>query len=107
METITSFMAQRLRPLPADSEFVGMTDYIVDSIYDLLELGSKMFSNSYSSGGSCHPSQECFGAETSDGHVSSASNSSETPREVPVRADAGGVRVLPPVVVASGPPQLG
>jgi hypothetical protein len=48
-ETIASFVAQCLRPLPADSEFVGMADYIVDSIHDLLELGSETFSNSNSS----------------------------------------------------------
>jgi hypothetical protein len=46
-------------------------------------------------------------AETSDGHVSSASDSTETPREVPVRAVVGGARVLPSAAAASAPLQLG
>jgi hypothetical protein len=79
METIASFVIQRLRPLPVDSEFIGMADYIVDLIHDLLESGSETFSNSDSSGGSHHPSQECFMVETSDGHVLSTSDSGDTP----------------------------
>jgi hypothetical protein len=77
-----------------------MADYIVDSIHDLLESGSETFSNSDSSGGSHHPSQECFMVETSDGHILSASDSGETPREVPVHADAGGGEGLAPATVA-------
>jgi predicted acylesterase/phospholipase RssA len=46
-------------------------------------------------------------AETSEGHVSSTSDSGETPREVPVRVGAGGVRVPSPAPAASAPPQLG
>jgi hypothetical protein len=99
-ETIASFVAQHLCPLPADSEFVGMANYIMDSIHNLLESGSKTFSNSNSSGGSHHPSRECFMAETSDGHVSSTSDSGETPREVPVHAVVGGARV-PPLAAAT------
>jgi hypothetical protein len=89
-ETITSFVAQRLRPLPTDSEFVRMADYIMDLIHDLLESGLETFSDSNSSGGSHHSSLECFIAKTSDGHVLSASNSSETPRDFPcVRMQEG------------------
>jgi hypothetical protein len=82
-------VAQRFRPLPADSEFVRMMDYILDLIHDLLESGLETFSDSSSSEGSHHPSRECFMAETSDGHASSASDSGKTPREVPVRATVG------------------
>jgi hypothetical protein len=66
-----------------------MTDYILDLIHDLLESGLETFSDSSSSEGSHHPSRECFMAETSDGHASSASDSGKTPREVPVRATVG------------------
>jgi hypothetical protein len=89
------------------SEFIGMADYIVDSIHDLLESGSGMLSDSNSSEGSHHISRECFMAETSDGHVSSANDSDKTPRVVPVRAVVGGARVPPPAAVASTAPQLG
>jgi hypothetical protein len=79
VETIASFMAQCLRPPPTSGEFIGMADYIVDSIHNLLELGLGMLSNSNSSEGSHHPSRECFMAKTSDGHVSSTNDSGETP----------------------------
>jgi hypothetical protein len=42
--------------------------------------------------------------ETSEGHVSSTSDSDETPH---VHAGAGEMRVPPPAVVASAPLQLG
>jgi hypothetical protein len=100
-ETIASFMAQRLCPLLAGSDFVGMADHIVDSIHDFLESGSETFFDSNSSEGSHHPSRECFMVEISDGHVSSASDSGDTLREVPVRAVAGGARVPPPAAAAS------
>jgi hypothetical protein len=107
VETIASFVAQCLRSFSTDSEFVEMADYIVDSIHDLLGLDSQTFFDSSSSRGSHHPSQECFMAETSNGHFSSASDSSETPREVPVGVVAGETRVLPPAAAALAPPQLG
>jgi hypothetical protein len=83
METIASFMVQRLHPLPMGGKFVRMADYIVDSIHDLLESGSGMLFNSNSSEGSHHPSWECFMVENSNGHVSSASDSSKTPESSP------------------------
>jgi hypothetical protein len=79
VETIASFMAQCLCPFSADNEFVKVVDYIVDSIHDLLGSDSETFFDSSSSRGSHHPSQECFMAETSNGHFSSASDSGETP----------------------------
>jgi hypothetical protein len=44
--------------------------------------------------------------ETSDGHFSSASDSGETRREVPVCAVVGRAWVPPPTAVASAPLQL-
>jgi hypothetical protein len=70
--------------LPVNDEFVGMADYFMESIHDLLASDSESISGSISSKGSHHPSRECFMAKTSDGHISSASDSGETPREVPV-----------------------
>jgi hypothetical protein len=90
-----------------NDEFVGMADFFVEPIHDLLASDSESISGSAFSEGSHHPSWECSMVETSEGHVSSTSNSSETPQEVPMRAGAGGVRVPPPVAVALAPPQLG
>jgi hypothetical protein len=92
---------------PMNDEFVGMANYFVESICDLLASDSGLISSFISNEGSHHPSWECFMVETSDGHVSSASNSGETPRGVPMCAVAGGARVLPPVAEDSAPPQLG
>jgi hypothetical protein len=71
-------MAQRSFPLPLNDKFVGMADYFVESIHDLLASDSESIFGSISSEGSHHPLQECFMVETSDGHVSSTSNSCET-----------------------------
>jgi hypothetical protein len=94
-------MPRRLSLVSWHNAFVGMADHIVDSIHDFLESGSETFFDSNSSEGSHHPSRECFMVEISDGHVSSASDSGDTLREVPVRAVAGGARVPPPAAAAS------
>jgi hypothetical protein len=75
----------------------------LDSIHDLLESGSEVFSCSSSSGGSHHLSRECFMVESSDGHVSSSSDSGKTPREVLVHVTARG-KGQPLVAVALAPP---
>jgi hypothetical protein len=106
-QIVERHVAQLSSPTPANDEFVGMADFSVESIHDVLASNSESISGSVSSEGSHHPSVECFMAETSEGHISSTSDSGETPREVPVRAGAGGVRVPPLVTVASAPPQLG
>jgi hypothetical protein len=59
-----------------------MVDYFMESIHDLLS-NSESISDSNSCEGSHHPSQECFMAETSNGHVSSASDSGETLKRSP------------------------
>ena len=48
-----------------------MTEYVVESFYDLLVGESKSPSGSDSSRGSHHPSRECFMACTPEGHVKS------------------------------------
>jgi hypothetical protein len=65
-------------PLPTNDEFMSMVEYFVELIHDLLASDSESVSSSVSSEGSHHPSWECFMAETSDEHVSSASDSGET-----------------------------
>jgi hypothetical protein len=53
-----------MHPSSADDEFVGMVDYIIESFHDLLAGDSEAVSDSDSSGGSHHPSRECFMADT-------------------------------------------
>ena len=56
IETIGHLVVQRTPPSPMNDEFVGMTEYIVESFHDLLvgELESPFDSDS--SRGSHHPS---------------------------------------------------
>jgi hypothetical protein len=86
---------------------MGMADFFVELIHDLLTSDSESISGSAFSERSHHPSRECFMLETSEGHVSSTSDSGKTPQEVPVHAGVGGVRVPSLVAVASALPQLG
>ena len=58
-------------PSPANDEFMGMTEYVVESFHDLLVGESKSPSSSDSSRGSHHPSRECFRVGTPKGHVES------------------------------------
>jgi hypothetical protein len=66
-----------------NDEFVGMANFSVESTHDLPTGDSETISRSASSEGSHHPSRECFMAETSEGHVLSASDFDETPRKSP------------------------
>jgi hypothetical protein len=56
-----------MHPPSADDEFMGMMDYVVESFHNLLARDSKMISDSDSSGGSHHPSHECFMVDTPEG----------------------------------------
>jgi hypothetical protein len=76
-------MAQRFRQPPVNNEFVGMSDYIEESIHVLLKNNSESISNFASSQGSYHPSCECFMANiidnphreaTLEGHITSVNN---------------------------------
>ena len=106
MEVVSSYVAQRMCPSYTNSEFVGMADYVLESVYDLQGMGSESLSTSCSRDGSHHPSHECFMAEVSDGHVSSASGMEGDLREVPAPIPAD--RTVAPrlsALAASAPPQ--
>jgi hypothetical protein len=47
-------------PPPANNKFIGVADYLMESIHDLLASYSESIFDSGSSGGSHHPSHECF-----------------------------------------------
>jgi hypothetical protein len=90
-------MARRSCLPPTNDEFVGMADYIMESIHDLLVSDSKTIFDSASSQGSYDPSSECFMAEiandthretTLEGRVASADDG--TPH-----GGAGLSRILP------------
>jgi hypothetical protein len=85
VETVGHLIAQRPRPSSTDSEFMGMTDYVTESFYDLLMGDSKEIFDSDTSRGSHHPSCECFRAEgahrakTPEGHVANVHEGEVTP----------------------------
>ena len=62
---ITPLMA----PKPAKTELVGMTDYLFESIHDLLTGTTKNLSDTGSSEASHHSSCECFMAGSPNGHL--------------------------------------
>ena len=59
-ETVGHRVVQLTPPSPTNDEFVGMTEYVMESFHDLLVGESESPSDSDSSRGSHHPSQECF-----------------------------------------------
>jgi hypothetical protein len=82
-QIIEHHMVRRFRLPPANNEFVGMADYIKESIHDLLASDSESISYSASNQGSYHPSCECFMVDivddhhheaTPEGHIASANN---------------------------------
>ena len=77
--TVGHLVVQRMYPPPTDDEFVGMTDYVVESFHDLLMGDSESLFDSNYSRGSCHPSQECFMAGTPEGRVESIHEGGATP----------------------------
>jgi hypothetical protein len=78
-----------MHPPPANDEFIGMTDYVMESFYDLLMGDSKGISDSDSSKGSHHPSHECFmvegahRAKTPKGHVTNICEGEVSPLSDP------------------------
>ena len=69
-----------------------MTEYIAESFHDLLVGKLESPSNSDSSRGSHHPSQECFMAGTPEGYIKSIHERGATPiddRDDEVEGDAG------------------
>jgi hypothetical protein len=57
-QDVQRLVALRFDSLPTDSEFVGMTNYILESFHDLLIGESEAISDSNFSGGSHHPSRK-------------------------------------------------
>jgi len=72
-----------------NSEFVGVMEHDAESLHKLLVEEPKSSSSSSSSMGSHHPSQECFMADTSEGHVESVSEGDATPTANPDMRDGG------------------
>jgi len=70
-ETVGHLVAPRIPPSPMNDEFVGVTEYVVESFHDLLVGETDSPFSSDSSRGSHHPSHECFMAGTFKGHVES------------------------------------
>jgi hypothetical protein len=66
-QIVEHHMVRRFCPPPINDKFVGMADYIVKSIHDLLASNSESISDSASSQGTYHPSRECFMAEITNG----------------------------------------
>ena len=56
-ETVGHLMAQRTPPSPTNDEFMGMTEYVVESFHDLLTGELESPSDSDYSRGSHHPSR--------------------------------------------------
>ena len=80
VETVCHLMAQGTSPSPMNDEFMGMTEYVVESFHDLLVGESESASDSDSSRGSHHPSHECFMVGTPEG-TSKASTRKGYPNE--------------------------
>jgi len=77
--TISHLVAQRAIPSPTNNEFMGMIESVTKSLHDLITEGPGLDSSSNSGRVSHHPSRECFMAETSKGHIESASEKEVTP----------------------------
>ena len=78
-ETVGHPVAQRTPSSPMNDEFMGMTEYVTESFHDLLTGESRSPYDSDSSGGSHHPSHECFMVGTPKGHVKSIHEGEATP----------------------------
>ena len=70
-ETVGHLVASCLPPPPTNDECMGVTEYVMESIHDLLAEESESPSGSDSSRGSHHPFHECFMVGTPRGHVES------------------------------------
>ena len=78
-ETVDHPVAQHMPPSPMNDEFIGMTEYVMESFHDLLVEETESPSASNSSRGSHHPSHECFMAGTPEGHIESIHEEEATP----------------------------
>ena len=78
-ETVGHPMAQHASSTPMNDEFMGMTEYVMESFHDLLAGELESPSSFDSSRGSHHPSRECFMVGTPEGHVESVHEEEATP----------------------------
>ena len=86
-----------MHPSPTNDEFVGMTEYVMESFHDLLMGESESPSDSDSNRGSHHPSLECFMAGTPKGYIESIHEGGATPTDNldnEVERDLGALRHL-------------
>ena len=77
--TVGHLMVQSMDPSPTNDEFVGMTEYVMESFHDLRVGESESPSNSDSCRESHHPSRECFMVGTPKGCVESIHEGGATP----------------------------
>ena len=92
MGTASHLVTQRMHPSPTNDEFMGMTEYVVESFHDLLVGDSELLSNFDSSRGSHHPSRKYFMAGTPEGRIESIHEGGATPTDDPddeVEGDVG------------------
>ena len=91
-ETVCHLVAQRMHPSPMNDEFMGTTEYIIESFHDLLVGESESPSDSDSSRGSHHLSREYFMEGTPEGYIESIREGGATPTDDlddEVKGDAG------------------
>ena len=77
--TAGHLLALRMVQPPMDSEFVGVIEHDLETLYGLLTEDPESSSSSDSSNGSHHPSRECFMMQTPEGHVQNVSEEETTP----------------------------
>ena len=78
-EIVGHLVAQRTPPFPASNEFMGMTEYVMESFHNLLMGESESPFDSDSNRRSHHPSRECFMIGIPEGHVESIHEEEGTP----------------------------
>ena len=79
IEIVGHVVVQRTPPPPMNDEFMGMTEYAIESFHDLL-IGESVSPSSFdSSRGSHHPSHECFMVGTPEGYFESIHEGEATP----------------------------
>ena len=77
--TLSHLVARCMVPPPANGEFVGVIEHVVESFHDLPAEEPGSPSGSDSSRASHHPSHECFMTGTPKGHVESVREGEATP----------------------------
>ena len=102
-ETVGHLVAQRTPPSPTNNEFMGMTEYVIESFHDLLIGELELPFGSNSSRRSHHPSHECFMIGTPEGHVESIHEEEATSTNDLDDEAMGDARAPPAGGAAEGP----